>query len=66
MYSVPKSLEKIVSLLSPWFENNYMKMNEDKSNLLVIGSNDEEVSVSIAGSVIEESDEEKLLGVTLD
>ena len=54
------------SLLSIWFENNYMKMNEDKSHLLFFGSKDEEVSLSIFRSLIQESDEEKLLGVTLD
>ena len=35
------------------FENNHMKMNEDKSHLLIY----------ISGSLIEESDEMKLLGV---
>ena len=43
-----------------------MKVNEDKSHLLVFGSKDGEVSASISGSLIQESDEEKLLGVTLD
>ena len=43
-----------------------MKMNEDVSHLLVFGSKDDEVSVSIPGSLIQEGDKEKLLGVTLD
>ena len=43
-----------------------MKMNEDKSHLLVFGSNGEDVSVNISGSLIQESDEKKLLGLTLD
>ena len=43
-----------------------MKMNEDKSHLFVFGSKGKEVSVNISGSLIQESDEEKLLGVTLD
>ena len=66
MCSIFKSLEENISLLSIWFENNYMKMNEDKSHLLFFGSKDEEVSESISGSLIQESDEEKRLGVTLD
>ena len=41
-------------------------MNEDTSHLLVFGNKVEEVSVSISGSLIQESDEEKLLEVTLD
>ena len=32
--SVLESLEGDASLLSLWFENNYMKMNEDKSHCL--------------------------------
>ena len=43
-----------------------MKMNDDKSHLLVFGSNDGEVSASISGPLIQESDEKKLLGLTLD
>ena len=43
-----------------------MKVNEGKSHLLVFGSKGGEVSASISGSLMQESDEEKLLGVTLD
>ena len=35
-------------------------------SLLVFGNKDDEVTVNISGSFIKESDEEKLLGVTLD
>ena len=65
-YSILKSLEEDTSLLSLWFENNYVKMNEDKSHLLVFGSKGEEVSVSISGPLIQESDEKRLLRATLD
>ena len=34
--------------------------------MLVFGNKDDEVTVNISGSLIKESDEEKLLGVTLD
>ena len=64
--SILESLERDAALLSLWFENNYMEMNEDKSHLLVIGNKDDEATVNISESLIEESDEEKLLGVTLD
>ena len=66
MCSILKSLEEDASLLSLWLESNYMKMNEYKSHLFIFGSKDEEASVSISGSSIQESDEEELLGVTLD
>ena len=65
MCSILKSLEEDASLLSLWFENNYLKVNDDKSHLLVFGSKDGEVSASISGSLMQGSDEEKLLGVKL-
>ena len=39
-------------------------MNEDKGHLLVFGRKENEVTVSISGSLIQECDEEKLLGDT--
>ena len=66
MRSILKSLQEDASLLSLWFENNYMKENGDKSHLLAFRSKDGEVSASILGSLILESDEEKLLGVILN
>ena len=64
--SILESLERDAALLCLWFENNFMKMNEDKSHLLVFGIKDDEATVNISGPLIEESDEEKLLGMTLD
>ena len=66
MCSVIKSLEEGASLLSLWFESNYMKMNKDKGHLLVFGTKDAEGSAGIPRSSIQESNKEKLLGVTLD
>ena len=59
--SVLESLEGDAALLSLWFENNYVKMNEDKSHLLVFGNKDNEVTANISGSLIKESDEENFL-----
>ena len=64
--SILESLEGDAALLSLWFENNYVKMNEDKSHLLVFGNKDNKGTVNISGSFIKESYQEKLLGVTLD
>ena len=61
-----KSLEKDATLLSSWFTNNYMEMNGDKSHLLLLGGESIEAIVNISGSLIKESEEEKLLGVKID
>ena len=66
MFSTLISLEEDAFLLSLWFENNCIKVYEDKSHVVIFGSKDGEVYASISGSLIQESDEEKLLGVTLD
>ena len=60
-----KPLEKDASPLSTWFANKYMKTNGDKGHLLVLGNKRVEATLSISGSLIKESDEEKLLGVTI-
>ena len=41
-------------------------MNEEKCHLLIFGSKHDEVTVSISGSLIQESDEEKRIRMTLD
>ena len=61
-----KSLETDAILLSSWFANNCMKMNSDKSYLIVLGNRNVEATLNTAGSLIKESDEERLLGVTMD
>ena len=55
-----KSLEKVASLLSSWFANNYMKMNGDSSHLLMLGNKNVEAILNISGFLIKESDEENL------
>ena len=47
-----ESLERDAALLSLWFENNYMEMNEDKSHLLIFGNRDDDATVNISGSLI--------------
>ena len=49
-----KSLEEDASLLSSWFANNYMKMNGDKSHLLMLGNKSIEATENISGSLIKE------------
>ena len=64
--NILSSLEKDASLLSSWFANNNMKMNDDKSHLLALGNKNVEATLNISGSLVKESDEEKLLGATID
>ena len=45
--NVLKSLEKNSMLAILWFENNYMKLNTDKYNLIVSGYKHEQVWVNI-------------------
>ena len=64
--NVLKSLEKNSMLAIRWFENNYMKLNTDKCRLIVSGYKHEQVWANIGKDLIWESNDVKLLGVTID
>ena len=49
-----------------WFENNFMKLNQDKRHLLVSGHKHEAVWAKIGETKIRESNKQKLLGVVVD
>ena len=69
-----KNLENVVwrlendsNIIIQWFANNFMKLNTDKCHLLMLGKGSNgTVTVNIGNSTIENSGEEKLLGVTID
>ena len=47
-----------------WFENNYMKLNEDKCHFLLSGYRHEMMFANTGQSRIWESEKQKLVGVT--
>ena len=59
-------LEQDANRLTAWFPENYMKLNEDKCHLILLGASKERVHIHLGEAQIEENDEEKLLGITLD
>ena len=61
--NVLKSLEKNSMLAIRWFENSYMKLNTDKYHLIVSSYRHEQVW---AKDLIWESNDIKLLGITID
>ena len=72
-YACDQSLEAVLqrlehdSLLAvEWFENNYMQLNSDKCHMLISGFKHQIHSARIGQSLIWESANERLLGVTLD
>ena len=64
--AVLSKLEKDTFLLSEWFSDNFMKLKEEKSHLLIFGAKNDGMAINIGASQISESESEKLLGVTLD
>ena len=58
------SLENCVLVLLKWFENNLMKANSDKSQLLL--STPTSSTANINGDIIKNLESEKLLRVTID
>ena len=64
--NVLKSLEKNSMLAISWFENSYMKLNTDKCRLIVSDYKHEQIWANIGKDIIWESNNIKLLGVTID
>ena len=59
-------LEQNANQLIARFRENYMKLNEDKFHLIIFAANKERVNMYVGEAQIEESDDEQLLGITLD
>ena len=59
-------LEHDTKLAIEWFENNYMKLNEDKCHFLVAGHRYESLWAKIGETRIWESKNGKSLGLTID
>ena len=63
--NVLKSLEENSMLAISWFENNYIRLNTDKCILIVSGYKHEQVWANIGKDLIWESNDVKLLGITV-
>ena len=63
---VLERLETDALILSKWFPENFMKLNAGKCHLLTFGTNQDEIKMKIGEAIVEESSEEKLLGVIID
>ena len=59
-----QNLTKVTEQMFTWFENNGMKVNPEKSHLIL--SHPYEKETFISGELIENSKCEKLLGVLID
>ena len=59
-------LEHDTALAVEWFENNFIKLNQDKCHLLVFGRKHETVWAKIGETKIWESNKQKLLRVVIN
>ena len=59
-------LEQSANHLAMWFPENHMKLNEDKCHLLIFVTSKEKTNIKVGGVQLEEIDDEKSLGFTLD
>ena len=57
------NMEETSSILFKWFNKNYMKVNSDKSHLLMSGN---KTVANIDNNRIEFEDIHELLGITID
>ena len=63
---VLERLETDALILSKWFPENFMRLNAGKCHLLTFGTNQGDIKIKIGEAIVEESSEEKLLGVIID
>ena len=74
LYSCDQNLQNVVERLEnvslkviKWFSDSCLKLNEDKCHFLALGaSRDEPVTIKIGNASVQNSTQEKLLGVTID
>ena len=59
-------LEHNSELAIAWFEMNYMKLNTDKCHLLISGNENEQMWTKLDRDIAWESNDVKLLGITLN
>ena len=60
-------LENDSNIIIQWFADNCMKLNTDKCHLLILCRNsNQQITVNVGDSVIENTEEETLLGVVID
>ena len=64
--TVLEPLENNSELAIAWFETNYMKLNTDKCHLLISGNKNEQMWAKLDRDIFCESNDVKLLGITLD
>ena len=64
--SVLERLETDALVLSKWFPENFMKLNEGKCHLSTFGTSQDDIKITVGEAIVKESSEEKLLGVTID
>ena len=67
LQNVVERLENVSLKVIKWFSDNYLKLNEDKCHFLALGaSRDEPVTSKIGNASLQNSTQEKLLGITID
>ncbi len=65
--NVIENLDSDSNLIIQWLPDDFMKLNTDECNLMVLGKSvNQSVKINIGNSSIENTDEEKLLGVRID
>ena len=64
--SVLETLEHNSELAVARFEMNYVKLNTDKCYLLISGNKSEQIWARLDGDIVWESNDVKLVGITLD
>ena len=67
LQNVVERLESVSLKVMKWLFDNYLKLNEDKCHFLALDASCEEpVTIKIGNASVQNSTQEKLLGITID
>ena len=73
IYSSASSAEEVISSLEhdlnnllSWFSSNQLVVNPEKFQMMLLGTAETDIQITVEGFKIDQSDSVKLLGVTLD
>ena len=73
IYAFGYNLEEINNILpfdfelvSKWFQENYMVLNANKCHFMCLGSDTENETIFFNNLIFNNSNEEKILGITID
>jgi hypothetical protein len=60
------SAQEDYDILSDWYYQSRLSLNTGKTKIMIFGTNDNDITLTLQGNILEVIDEYKLVGITID